>query len=74
MHTLVYIKYITNRDLLYTIGKYTQHLVVTFNEKDDEKKYIYILSVLYMYVCMCITGSHCCTSETGHCKSAISIK
>ena len=60
IHTLVYIKYITNKDLLYSMGKYTQYLVITFNEKDNVKKniyiyiHIYIFFQFYIYVCVCV--------------------
>ena len=32
-HTLVYVKQITNKDLLYSTGKYTQYLMITYTEK-----------------------------------------
>ena len=31
-------------------GKYTQYLMITYNEKDTEKQYIYI----YVCVCVCV--------------------
>ena len=46
MYTLLYIKQITNKDLLYSTGNYTQHFVITYNGKESETGYIYI------YVCM----------------------
>ena len=36
MHTLLYIKKITNKDLLYSPGNYTQYRVITYNEKESE--------------------------------------
>ena len=59
-YTLLYIKQINNKDLLYSTGNYTQCLVITYNGKESEKVYIYIF--IYMYVC--ITESLCCTPET----------
>ena len=44
--TLLYIKKIDNKDLLYSTGDYIQYLVITYNGKESEKEYIYI----YMYV------------------------
>ena len=40
---------ITNRDLLYSTGNYTQYFVITYKEKESEKEYI------YMYVSL----NHC---------------
>ena len=41
-YTLLYIKQITNKVLLYRTGNYTEHLVITYNWKQSEKVYIYI--------------------------------
>ena len=41
-YTLLYIKYVINKDLLYSTGNYIQYLVVTYNGKEPEKKYIWI--------------------------------
>ena len=49
MYTLLYIKQITKKDLLYSTGNYTQYLVITYNGKESEKEYI--------------TESLCCTEE-----------
>ena len=49
MYTLLYIKQITNKDLLYSTGKYTQYYVITSNGKESEKEWG------YMYVVMRIT-------------------
>ena len=35
--TLLYIKQITNKDLLYSTGKYIQYSVVAYNGKESEK-------------------------------------
>ena len=42
IYTLLYTKYITNKNLLYSIGNYTECLVVTYNAKKKVKKRIYI--------------------------------
>ena len=41
-HTLLYIKLITNQDLVYSTGNYIQYLVITYNGKESENDYIYI--------------------------------
>ena len=45
-YTLAYIKQI-NKDLQYSTGKYIQDLVITYNGKESEKKYIYIKHTKY---------------------------
>ena len=40
-YTLLYIKQINNKDLLYSTGNYIQHLVITYNGKEFEKEYVY---------------------------------
>ena len=57
MYTLLYIKQITNKDLLYSTRNYTQYLVITYNERETKKR-------LYIYICVYITESLCCTPET----------
>ena len=49
-YTLLYIKEINNKDLLYSTGNYMQYLVITYNAKESEKEYIllYIYSVIYI--------------------------
>ena len=42
IYTLLYIKYITNKDLLYSTENYTQYFVITYMGKESEKEYIYI--------------------------------
>ena len=48
---LLYIKQVTNKDLLYSIGNYTQYFVITISEKNLEKNiysiYIYIYRHTY---------------------------
>ena len=51
-YRLLYMKQITNKDLLYSTGNYSQHPVKNHNGKEYKKEYIYI------------TESLCCTPET----------
>ena len=37
MYTLLYIKYINNKDLLYSTGNSTQYSVITYMGKESEK-------------------------------------
>lgn len=41
-YTLLYIKYITNRDLMYSTGNYTQSLVITYNGKASESLAVHL--------------------------------
>ena len=50
---LVYIEWINNKDLPYSVGNYIQYPVINHNGKEHEKLYI------YMYK----TESLCCTPE-----------
>ena len=45
IHTQLYIKQTTNKDLLYSTGKYTQYFVITYKGKESEKK-----KKIYMYI------------------------
>ena len=38
IHTLLYIKQITNKDLLYSTGNSTQYSVITYMRKESEKE------------------------------------
>ena len=42
MYTLLYLKYITNRDLLYSTGNSTQYSIITYMGKESEKEWIYV--------------------------------
>ena len=59
-YTLLYIKQINNKDLLYSTGNYTQQFVITYKGKEPEKEWRYIYGVLYIYK----TESLWCTTET----------
>ena len=54
--TLLYIKLVNNKHLLYSTENYTHHFIRTYNRKKSEKEYI------HTYVC--ITDSLCCIPET----------
>ena len=41
-YTLLYIKYTTNKDLLYSTGKSTQYCVITCMGRESEKEWIYV--------------------------------
>ena len=55
IHTLLYIKQITNKDLLYSTGNSTQYSIITNMEKESKKK---------VNACICIIDSLSCTAET----------
>ena len=38
-HTLLYVKQISNKVLLYSTGNYIQYLVITYNGKEPVKEY-----------------------------------
>ena len=67
-YTLLYIKEINNKDLLYNTGNCIQYLVITYNGKESEKEYMY-------YICIYIYGTEslCLVHQklTQHCKSTI---
>ena len=41
IYTLLYIKQVTNKDLFYTTGNYTQYVVITYKGKESENIYKY---------------------------------
>ena len=45
MYTLLYIKLISNKDLLYSLGKSSQYSVIAYMGRESEKEWI------YMYMC-----------------------
>ena len=53
-YTLLYIKQINNKDLLYSTGNHIQYLIINCKGKEYEKEYI----------CIFIIESLCCTPET----------
>ena len=42
IYTLLYIKQITNKDLLYSTGNSTQHSVMAYTGKESKKEWIYV--------------------------------
>ena len=65
-YTLLYIKQINDKDILYSTRKYTEYFVITSNGKESEKEYMHVCMCTYMcvYICICITKSLCYTTET----------
>ena len=53
IYALLYIKQVTNKDLLYSIGNYTLYFVITIPEKNLKKNIYYIYITEYV----CITES-----------------
>ena len=73
-YTQLYIKQINNKEPRFSTGNYTQYLVVSYNEKESEKAYVYKLDTTQklnnnIYTCICITESF--TVNVKHCKSTI---
>ena len=66
IYTLLYIKQIIYKDLLYSTGNYTQYFVINYKGKESEKEYIYVHVYIDMYICTCIyiAESLSYTSET----------
>ena len=46
IQSLLYKKEITNKDLLYSTGNYTQYFVITYMGRESEEEYIYV----YIYI------------------------
>ena len=42
IYTLLYIKQITSKDLLYSTGNSSQHSVMTYMGKESKKEWIYV--------------------------------
>ena len=60
-YTYYYTKQITNKDLLYSTGNYTQYFIIIYKGKESKKEYTYIYESLW------------CTPETNiqYCKSTV---
>ena len=57
-----------NKDLLYSTGKYTQYLVVTYKGKESEKECTHVC----VCVCVCVCMNHCAVHlKLTQCKSTI---
>ena len=65
MYTLLYIKQLTNKDLLYSTGNSTQYLKTIFNGKESKKEdiYIYIYTHIYMYIYIAMKLKDDCSLE-----------
>ena len=48
IHTTIY-KIGNNKDLPHSTNNSTQHLIITYNEKESEKEYIYIYISTLLY-------------------------
>ena len=42
IYTPIYIKFVINKDLLYSTGNSTQHSLITYMGKESEKEQIYV--------------------------------
>ena len=73
IYTLLYIKEINNKDLLYSTGNSTQYLVITLMEKNLKKK-IYAIICIYTHICTYIHRCHLTVhlKLTHHWKSILS--
>ena len=59
IHILIYIKYVTNKDLLYSTGNYTQYFVTTYNRKEYEKNRYICMYNNHFAVHLKPTPTHC---------------
>ena len=59
VRTYLYIKYITNKDLLHSTGNSNQYSGITYVRKETENEFIYI----YVCVCVCVCV-YVCVSVT----------
>ena len=56
IYTLLYMKQIANKDLLYGTGNYTQYFVITYNGRENKKLYIlYIQLQVYNLITLLYT-------------------
>ena len=62
-NTLLYSKQIHNKDLLYSTGNYSQHLIITSNGKYETID-IYTYINIHVYAYIYIYESLCCIPET----------
>ena len=42
LYTLLYLKWITNKDLLYSTGNSAQYSIMTYRGKESKKEWIYV--------------------------------
>ena len=55
MYTLLYLKWISNKDMLYSTGNFTQYSVMAYMGKESKKR---------LDICIFITDSLCCKGES----------
>ena len=49
-HPLLYIKQITNKDLLYSTRDYTQYFVILYKGKESERVYVGVCVCIHTYI------------------------
>ena len=57
IYTLLYMKQITNKSLLYSVGNSTQYLTISYNGRECKQRiYIYIHkhTYIHIYICVCV--------------------
>ena len=60
---LLYIEWINNKVLPYSIANYIQYPMINHNGKGYKKRTcVYIYIYIYIYICVCITESLCYTA------------
>ena len=68
INTLLYIKQISNKDLLCNTGNYIQYFVLTCTGKASEKEYTYII-IMYIHIKLNHFAAY--LKLTQHCKSSL---
>ena len=68
INTLLYIKQISNKDLLYNTRNYAQYFVLTYMGKASEKEYTYII-IIYIHIKLNQFAAY--LKLTQHCKSTL---
>ena len=46
-YTLICVKYITDKDLMYSTGNSTPYFIIIYQGKESEKVYIYFIYIVY---------------------------
>ena len=59
IYTLLYIKYITNKNLLYSTGNSTQYSVLAYLGKESKKEWIYVYVYLIHFAVQQKLTQHC---------------
>ena len=58
MQTLLWIKQITTKDLLYSAGNAAQHSVMTYMQTESKKQWIYVYIYIYIYIYIIVNQLH----------------